>query len=77
MVLVDDQLARFLEKIDFISDETNHRKKAPDARNSVPDIARRARISEAKPGKDQGNADRGEDDDLMDEFEGHGVKVFG
>ena len=77
MVLVDDQLAGLLQKIDFVADETDGRKNATNARDRVPDIADRARVRETKPSEDQRNADTGEDDDLMDEFEGHGFRAFG
>jgi hypothetical protein len=73
MVLLDDQPPGFLEEIKFVSNQPDHCQEAPPASQPTPK-ARDAWIGQTKPGENQRNADSREDDDLMDEFERHGIQ---
>jgi len=77
MILANDEFPGSLEEMDFVADQPNRRENGTNPRHGVPTVPRRAWIGEAKPGEDQGDADPGEDDDLMDEFKGHGLVMGG
>jgi hypothetical protein len=77
MILTYDEFLGLLQEMDFVGDERQRRKNGTNPRDRVPNVARRARIGEAKPSEDQRDADPGEDDDLMDEFKGHRVQPEG
>jgi hypothetical protein len=72
MILADNEPPGFSQEIEFVADQGECGANGTYPRDEVTDIPRRTWICKAKPGKDQGDADPGEDDDLMDEFEGHG-----
>jgi hypothetical protein len=75
MILTNDEFPGFLEEMDFVADQGQRRENGANTRDGVPNDARCARVGEAKPSEDQGDADPGKDDDLMDEFKGHGFKA--
>jgi hypothetical protein len=77
MSLADDEFLGSLEEMDFVANEADSRSERTDTRNGVEDAAFGAGIKEAKPSKDQRDAEPGEDDDLMDEFKGHGWGLAG
>ena len=73
MLLPDNQPPRFLEKIKFITNQSQRSKNGANPREDVANVPSRARIGKAKPSENQRNADPGKDDDLMNEFKGHGL----
>jgi hypothetical protein len=77
MILADNEFFGLFQEMDFVGDERQRREYGTNSRDRVPNVAHRARIGEAKPGEDQGDADPGKDDDLMDEFKGHLLFVMG
>jgi hypothetical protein len=72
MILPNNEFLGFFQKMDFIADQGQRRENGTNPRDGVPNVSRRAWIGEAKPGEDQGDADPGKNNDLMDEFKGHG-----
>ncbi len=68
----EHEAAGLLEEMDFVADKREGGEDAADAGHDEPVVARGARVKEAKAGEDQRNRDPGEDDHLMERFEGHG-----
>jgi hypothetical protein len=76
MILSNNEFLGLLQEMDFVADQGQRRENGTNPRDGVPNVARRARIGKTKPGEDQGDADPGEDDDLMNEFKGHRFVVM-
>jgi hypothetical protein len=76
MILADDELAGFFEEMNLVENKTHYGNKRNNSASEIPGTALGTRVKETERGKNQRDADRGEDNDLMKKFEGHRAQGF-